>query len=128
MINDPVAGGFTDQGSLTPDNLFAGDLPRSTKMITIASSAALTKGTVLGRITASDKYLKSLSAAADGSQVPKAILAADADASGGDVLAPIYFTGEFNEDALVLGTAHTIASIRDGLRQMGIILKKILAA
>ena len=128
MINDPVAGGFTDQGSLTPDNLFAGDLPRATKMVTITGAAALLKGTVLGRITASDKYLKSLSAAGDGSQVPKAILGADADASGGDVLAPIYFTGEFNEDALTLGAAHTLASIRDGLRQMGIFLKKIVPA
>lgn len=128
MINDPVAGGFTDQGSLTPDNLFAGDLPRATKMVTITGAAALGKGTVLGRIAASDKYLKSLSAAADGSQVPKAVLAADADASGSDVLAPIYFTGEFNEDALVLGAGHTLASIRDGLRQMGIFLKKIVPA
>jgi hypothetical protein len=96
--------------------------------VTITGAAALGKGTVLGRIAASDKYLKSLSAAADGSQVPKAVLAADADASGSDVLAPIYFTGEFNEDALVLGAGHTLASIRDGLRQMGIFLKKIVPA
>ncbi|WP_425065113.1 head decoration protein [Reyranella sp.] len=127
MINDPVAAGFTDQGSLTPDNLLAGDYPRATKMVTI-TGAALAKGTVLGRITASDKYNKSLSAAGDGSQVPKAILAADTDASGGDVLGPVYFTGEFNEDALVLGTAHSLASIRDGLRQIGIFLKKIVPA
>ena len=60
--------------------------------------------------------------------MPKAILAQDADATGGDVLAPVFFTGEFNEDALVLGAAHTLASIRDGLRQMGIFLKKIVAA
>jgi len=127
-MNDPVAAGFTDQGSLSPDVLFAGDYPRATKVVTITGAAALVRGTVLGRITASDKYLKSLSAAADGSQTPKAILAQDVDATAADVLAPVYFTGEFNEDALVLGAAHTLASIRDGLRQIGIFLKKIVAA
>jgi hypothetical protein len=128
-MNDPVAGGFTNQGTLTPDALFAGDVAdRVTKMVTIAGGVALLRGTVLGRITATDKYLTSLSAAADRSQVPQAILAQDIDATGGDVLAPVFFTGEFNEDALVLGAAHTLASIRDGLRQMGIFLKKIVAA
>src|SRR5260221_14274687 len=102
-MTDPVAAGFTSQGTFTPDALFAGDvMPRVTKLVTITGAAALVRGTVLGRITASDKYLTSLSAVADGSQVPKAILAQDTDASGGDVLAPIYFTGEFNEDVLVL--------------------------
>jgi hypothetical protein len=129
MSNDPVAGGFTNQGTLTPDPLLAGDVAdRVTKMVTITGAAAYVRGTVLGRITASDKYLTSLSAAVDGSQVPKAILAQDADATGADVLAPVYFTGEFNEDYLTLGAAHTLASIRDGLRQMGIFLKKIIAA
>lgn len=127
MISDPIAAGFTDQGNLTPDNLLAGDYPRATKVVTL-TGGAYTRGTVLGRITASDKYNKSLSAAGDGSQVPKAILAADTDASGGDVLGPIYFTGEFNEDALVLGAGHSVASIRDGLRQIGIFLKKIVPA
>ena len=41
---------------------------------------------------------------------------------------PVFFTGEFNEDALVLVAADTLATIRDGLRQMGIFLKKIVAA
>jgi Bacteriophage lambda head decoration protein D len=128
-MNDPVAGGLISHGILTQDVLFAGHVAdRVTKMVTLTGAGALVRGTVLGRITASDKYLTSLSAAADGSQVPKAILAQDADATGGDVLVPVYFTGEFNEDALVLGAAHTLASIRDGLRQMGIFLKKIVAA
>ena len=127
-MNDPIAGGFTAQGTLAPDVLLAGDYARSTKVVTITGAAALVRGTVLGRITASDKYQTSLSAAVDGSQVPKAILAQDVDVTGGDLTAPIFLTGEFNEDALTLGAAHTLASIRDGLRQMGIFLKKIIAA
>ena len=128
MVDRLLASGVTAEGTYAPDVLLAGEQPRVSKVVTIASSAALLRGAVLGRITASDKYILSLSAASDGSQVPKAILAADADASGGDVTAPVFFTGEFNEDALILGTAHTLASIRDGLRQIGIFLKKIIAA
>jgi hypothetical protein len=40
------------------------------RKITIALGAAHVKGEVLGKITASGKYIKSLSAAADGSQTP----------------------------------------------------------
>jgi hypothetical protein len=68
----------------------------------------------------SGKYLKSLAAAVDGSQAPDAILADDRDATSGDVEAMAYFDGFFAEQALTLGTGHTVASIREGLRAKGI--------
>lgn len=114
--------------SYTPDRLLAGDFPRETQTVTLISGQNLARGAVLGKITASGKYTLSLSASGDGSQTPVAILAADTDASGGDKLAPIYLSGDFNEDRVTLGAGHTVASVRDGLRDLAIYLKKPVAA
>lgn len=119
-----TAEGFTNEGTYTPPNLFAGDLPTVQRKATIGIVSALVAGAVLGKITASGKYILSLSAAGDGSQTPVAILAEDADASVAEVEAVIYEVGDFNEDALTLGAAHTIATIRDGLRDLNIHLHK----
>lgn len=107
-----------------PDNLIAGDLGIRTASITVISGQVLTRGAVLGKITASGKYNLSLSAAVDGSQTPVAILAEAVDASGGDVTnVPVYIKGDFNTNALTIGTGHTAASITDTLRDGGIYIK-----
>lgn len=90
------------------------------RKITLISGQNLTRGSVLGKITASGKYNLSLSAAGDGSQTPDLILAEDTDASGGDKEALAYEAGVFNVNALNIGTAHTAASIQEGLRAKGI--------
>ncbi len=123
-----MAKGFTDQGVFAHDNLCAGDLPVESIKVTIALSAALTRGAVLGKITADGKYLLSAAGAIDGSEVPDAILAEDVDASAADAEAMVYRAGEFNEAALSFGVAHTAATVREGLRQRGIFLKKITEA
>lgn len=118
-----TVSGFTDQGTFTPDNLIAGDYPRTERVVTIASGANLTKGAVLGKITASGKYKLSASASSDGSEAPDAILAETANAASADVQAVVYFSGEFNELALTLGAGHTAASIKAGLRDKNIYLR-----
>ena len=118
-----TVSGFTDQGSTTPDNLIAGDYPRTERVVTIASGGNLTKGAVLGKITTSGKYKLSASAASDGSEVPDAILAETANAASADVQAVVYFSGEFNELALTLGASHTVSSIKAGLRDKNIYLR-----
>jgi hypothetical protein len=100
----------------TPDALVAGEEPLLSRQITLISGQNLTRGAVLGKITASGKYNLSLSAAVDGSQTPDAVLAEDTNASGGDVVTVAYFGGRFNEGKLTLGASHTAASIREGLR------------
>jgi type 1 fimbria pilin len=67
-------------------------------------------------------YKKSASAATDGSQTPDLILAQDCDASSGDAEAIAYESGKFVGSALTLGTGHTVASIRAGLRAKGIFI------
>ncbi len=115
---------FQDQGEYIPDNLFSGHYPRIERLVTITAGADLVKGAVLGRITADGKFILSASAAGDGSEVPDAILAEDALAAGADVQAVVYFSGEFNENALTLGVGHTIDSIRAAMRSKSLYLRK----
>ncbi|AGH98948.1 head decoration protein [Micavibrio aeruginosavorus] len=117
------AEGFKDQGEYSPDNLLAGEYPRVERVVTIAAGADLAKGAVLGRITANGKFKLSASASADGSQIPDAILAEKANAAASDVQAVIYFSGEFNENALVLGAGHTLDSVRIALRAKSVFLR-----
>ncbi|MBA3888930.1 MAG: head decoration protein [Gemmatimonadaceae bacterium] len=117
-------------GSATysPDNLLASDAPIASRKVTLITGQNVTRGTVLGKITASGKYNRSLSAAADGSQTPDAIAAEDVDATAADKEILVYVRGDFAESALTLGAAHTVASIREGLRAMGITLVAIQGA
>lgn len=114
----PASFGTT---AVVPDALIAGNAHLLVhESITLLSGQVCVRGTVLGKITASGKYVKSLSAAADGSQTPFAILAEDCDATGGDKVTVAYFRGDFRADKLTLGTAHTLASIKQGLRDKNI--------
>ena len=116
--------GFTSEGVFTPDNLIAGDFPIRTEKVVLISGQNVIRGTVLGVITASGKYNKSLSAAGDGSQNVFAIAAESVDASAGDKELVVYLSGDFNEDQLTFGTGHTAASTFAALRNLSIFLHK----
>lgn len=106
-----------------PDALVAGHAPPLvTATGTIISGQTLTRGAVLGKITASGKYNLCLAAASDGSQIPNAILANDTDASGGDVLGPVYLAGSFNTRSMTFGAGTTATNAFDALRDAGIFL------
>lgn len=118
--------GFTDQGTLTHDNLLAGEFPRVSILATITGGSYI-KGSILGKITSSGSYTLCIptasGATADGSQTAEAILAEDVDASDDDTQAVIYLTGEFNSAALTVGTGYTLAGITDTLRAKSIFIK-----
>jgi hypothetical protein len=120
------AFGTTD--TFTPDNLHAGDFPTVTEDVTVASGQNLVRGAVVGKVEYTGEVKLSLEAADDGSEVPFGILVsavnASAEAKGGTV----YLTGEFNERSLTIGAGHTAASIKDGLRALGIFIKSTVAA
>lgn len=78
-------------------------------------------------VAAQGEYKLSASAANDGSQTPDLILAEAVNTTSGDVAALAYERGDFNGNALTLGTGHTVASIRDGLRAKGITLLATIA-
>jgi hypothetical protein len=111
-----------------PDQLFAGQFQPVSTPITVASGAAvLPRGTVLGKVTATGKYIESLAGAADGSQTPVAILADQADPTGGDVLSGAYLTGEFNSNALTFDASWTVATLTAAMRPYGIFIKTMNA-
>lgn len=115
-------------GTFTYDNLIGGTVVNMVTESIVLDTGNLSRGALLGRITASGKYILSLAAASDGSEVPRAILAEDADATSADKTTVAYLTGEFNTAAITFGTGHTAASVKDGLRDLGIFLKTNLAA
>ena len=110
--------------SFTYDNLIGGAEPALiTKNLTVASGAGvLARGTVLGKITASGKFVKVNSASNDGSQTANCILAATVDATSADAVATVYVTGMFNIEALTFGGTDTYAAHADTLRDLGIYL------
>jgi len=92
----------------------------NTKKVTLLAGAVYPIGAVLGIVDASKKAILSAAAAADGSQKPQYVLAYTVDATGGDVEAMAIETGDLIGSQLVLGAGHTLASIRAGLRDIGI--------
>ncbi|CAN5858180.1 hypothetical protein BH11PSE13_BH11PSE13_12220 [soil metagenome] len=90
----------------------------------LLSGQNLKRGALVGRITASGKYVLSLSASSDGSQVPLAVLVHDTDATAGDTETLVYQRGDFNQAAMTFGTGQTPDSVRDALRDAGIFLHK----
>lgn len=110
--------------SYDPTALFAGAFPVRQRVVTLASGAnaagaPLKRGALLGRVTATDKYILSVATATDGSQVPSAVLAADTDASAADVKTPAYFEGEFAGEIMTIDASWTIATVQAALRQAG---------
>lgn len=119
---------FATEGTYTPDGLIAGNAHLLVaRKVTVKSGQNLVRGAVIGKDGA-DKYLLSLSAASDGSQTPDLIMAEACDATAADKQALAYERGDFNANALTLGTAHTVASIREGLRAKGITILPAVAA
>ncbi len=108
----------------TPDNLIAGDFPLITIAVIIVLGQTLSRGAVLGTITASDKETLCDTGAADGSEAPLYILAEDVDASAADVTAIAYDTGQFNEDQLSFGGTDDADDVRAALRARSIFLSK----
>ncbi len=71
----------------------------------------------------SGNYVESIKTATDGSQNPIAVLADDADASGGSVSTAAYFMGEFNQDAVIFDASWTLSGLASILKPYKIILK-----
>lgn len=112
-----------------PDRLIAGNAHLLVgRNVTIKSGQNLKRGAVIGKVTADGKYILSLAAAVDGSQTPDLVLADDVDATAGDVVGGAYARGDFNANALTLGTGHTVASIAEGLRAKGITILSAIPA
>jgi len=102
---------------------------RSRDTITIAGGAGIvSQGSVLGKVTAADKYVVSAIGATDGSQVPAAINIYGADASTADIgIAAIVRDAEVNGHCLVYHADRDQpaekAAAHDALKSLGIIVR-----
>jgi hypothetical protein len=108
----------------TPKQETAGGMVVSDS-VTIASGQNLVEGAVVGAITASGKYVLSLSASTDGSEAPLGYVLEDVDATAGDVLnVPMRIASQVLESYLTIGTGHTVDTVKKALRPLGIYVKK----
>ena len=107
-------------GTLSYDNIVAGDHPIVTETNVLISGQNCVIGTVLGRITASGKLKKVDSTAVDGSQAPYAVLATTTDATTGDKTVTTWLCGEFVATKLVFGGSDTFTTHKATLRDLAI--------
>jgi hypothetical protein len=104
-----------------PSNLRAGDAPLVHREVTVAEGGAYLRGQLLGRVTASDKYIPCVKTASDGSQNPAAVLAYDTDTTSADVATVAYFEGEFAFEKMIVDASWTSAALLDAaFRQAGL--------
>lgn len=88
----------------------------------ITGAAAYLRGTVLGQVSATGAYKICSKTAADGSEIPVAVLADDADASAGDVSGAVYLGGRFDGERLIVDPSWTVAELVDRMRPLGIVI------
>ncbi|MDD2061062.1 head decoration protein [Pseudomonas putida] len=106
-----------------PRQLSAGDFPIAMDTGVIAAGQDLTRGAVLGQVTATKEYLLCKAAADDGSQMPTAILDQDIDTVGGAKSAPIRLTGQVLGSQLTLGEGLTLAAAKAALRPLCLFIR-----
>lgn len=102
--------------TLERDNLFAATqvMPVVADALTVAQAGVLVRGSLL---TAAGALA---TAAAD----VYAVLAEDVDTTNAAKDAPVYLTGEFNENALTVGGDIAVADCKAAARKLGIFIKK----
>ena len=111
---------MADYGTFDPTSLLVGPCPKHRPVTFPGSQGVLTRGTVLGRVTATDKYVSSVRTASDGSEKPVAVVAADIDTGSADVVGPAYFAGDFAAELLKLDASWSIAQLQAAFRQNNI--------
>jgi len=95
--------------------------------LTVGADATIVAGTVLGKITASGKYIVQLAAGADGSQTPAAILYANVSGNSEDITVTVVARdAEVNGAELTYDPAANAAAITTAnaeLAAVGIIVR-----
>jgi len=116
--------GITTIGQMNWQEILAGDFPRSTEAVTIASGNNLKFGSVIGKITNTDTYKLVDSSATDGSQEPFAVLMEDVDASAGPAVGIANLTGEYIRTKLIFGGSDTWQTHFTAARKNSIFFKE----
>lgn len=110
-----------------PDALLAGNASLLMgRKVTIPAGHELARGALLGKIEASGEYVLSEAAATDGSEIPDLVLAESVDTTDGAAEALAYERGDFRGEGMILGTGHTVETVRESLREKGIFITSTL--
>lgn len=112
---------FRDVGAVDSHYLETGQFPMIRETVTIEKGQVLARGALLGKKTASGKFVLSAvkndqdAAIDDGSQNPLRILAAEVDATEREKRGAVYVTGKFYKRGVQLGKGHTFETVKDSL-------------
>lgn len=102
--------------------------PHLSFLITTGAGIAAGDQFSLTAAPGSGQYVLASAAAVDGSEVPVAVLADDADPTSGVVNGGVYLMGEFNVNAMTFGNGISIPYAKTALRPFGIFLKTAVLA
>jgi len=116
--------GVNTIGQMEWQEILAGDFPRSTEAVTIASGQNLKFGSVLGRVEDTGEYKLVNSESDDGSEVPYAVLMEDVDATSAASEGIAYLTGEFIRTKLTFGGSDTWETHLSEARKNSIFFKE----
>jgi hypothetical protein len=102
---------LTETAIQTDKEIFAGysPAPRIEGCTVLTGQGVLASGTILGRVTASGKYVQFLDTAVDGSEVPVGVLRSMVDTTSADRPGEIIISGLLKADQIVEPTNGTIA-------------------
>ncbi|MFL1405381.1 head decoration protein [Marinobacter sp. M1N3S26] len=107
-MSDQIARSSTE--SYQPDSLIIGGLADFGRG-TLASGQDLTRGAILGRVTASGELTLSVETATDGSEEPVGALCHDTDASGGAEGCQFARGGWLNEHVVNFDASWTVDTL-----------------
>lgn len=96
------------------------------RVTVLAGVAACVQGEVMGRVTATNKWIKSIDTAVDGSQVPRGLMVSASATSGADRLASVWVFGRFNALGITYGGTWTAATIRAALFDQKLFLEDVI--
>lgn len=106
------------------ENLIAGSQQPLVNMpVTIGAGCDISRGQLLGKVTATGKCEPVDGTANDGRENPYAVAAEDVDATDGDVESTAYVKGEFNENAVLYSYGDDADDWRDACEAVDIFLR-----
>lgn len=114
------APGFNkNAGSFIPDGLVAGDFDAITDTVTLKAGVVYVRGTVLMPLASGDAG--KFGTVTDDTKA-KYILLEDVDATSADAKGTVGVTGQYNSNALTIGSGATLAGIKATLEPLSIFL------
>ena len=116
--------GITQIGRFDFSPILAGDFPKVTNEVILATGSVYQQGSVLGKVTASGLCVLVNSANSDGSEKPYAVLAETVDATTVEAKGVAWLTGEFARAHLIFGGSDAWETHEQAAREVSIFFKE----